>query len=1173
MSKRKPTIPNLPFDEPPLDGAVLEGAAFLEPSLERPLLADAADRAAAVDPRRNVVLEASAGTGKTRVLVDRYVNLVRAGVEPRNILAITFTRKAASEMRERILTTLRRAAEEGGIQPAAWRSLRDHLQDVAISTIDAFCLSLLREFPLEADLDPGFGMADETEALRLVDESLDRTLRICRAAALTDPATALVLARLGEWQLREGLRGLIDRRLVAAAILARAVRPIPDALTPARAAQRFIERLRATLGGRLNVFIASGPLHASRFRVLATDLRRLLGSASVDDERAFWMARLLMDGLSEYFLTREGTPRKRSAFLKDDFPDERARRAHLELSTSVATAIVDDFKAFRRDVNAVLTRGVWNVFAIATKEYRRTLDQHAVVDFPEALARALDLLGAMGDFTESRFLLESRYHHLLVDEFQDTSEAQWRLVWQLVQSWREGRGLADDLPLEPTIFVVGDRKQSIYGFRDADVGVLLRAAGHVGELRPGQGEVRRAIRRSFRAVPSLLAFTNSLFGVVEKLPDRADAFTYDDKDRFPVDDAEDAAGEPALGIIAAPDSDASAQAVAAEVARLLEHGTVRDRQTGVVRRPRPGDVGILFRTREGHQEFERALEARGIRSYVYKGLGFFDADEIKDVIALLRYLADPSSDLRVASFLRSRFVRLSDRALAALAPQLARTVLDEAADLSALDADDCAVLARVRATVPMWLALADRVPPAELLDTILRESAYFWELAGPRADQARENLKKIRGVVRRIQNRGYATLARVTDHLDRLSAGDESNAAIDAVDAVNLMTVHAAKGLEFPIVFIVNLGKGAGGSRAPIRFSTGGPEGPPSTSCAGEDAPVVSIGDFRSEADEDAAAREREEVKRLLYVAVTRARDRLYFASTLNDGVFVAGRLGLGDVLPPDFRDLFQRAMASQGQIIEWIVGDSPQTMRGSGTVPNGTACVHRFRVCPVPEAVVAVRPPDQKLPAHPILHDFCRLGTPSVISRRASDQGVASTTADTPIGGDDTIRSNARIVGSLVHRLLERQPVDPSRTVILDLAASLLRADERVQQTELPSLVNAAVDRYLALVARPDISALLSGGRRWHEVPVTIVSDGLRTRGSIDTLILLDPREGSVPGAIVLEFKTGARAPWHQRQLDQYVKAAKALLPGANVEGILVYSEGSTAVQPDFSRAGVWPH
>src|SRR5262245_41873566 len=195
----KPISLSLPFDEPEPAGHAA--------GQESP---DEVDRAAAVDPRLNIVLEASAGTGKTRVLVDRYTNLIRAGVEPRNILAITFTRKAAAEMRDRILVTLRRAAEEGSLDPARWRSLRDHLGEVGINTIDAFCLSLLREFPLEADLDPGFGMADETEALRLVDEALDRTLRISRAEALKDPTVALVMARLGEWQLRDGLGSLLD---------------------------------------------------------------------------------------------------------------------------------------------------------------------------------------------------------------------------------------------------------------------------------------------------------------------------------------------------------------------------------------------------------------------------------------------------------------------------------------------------------------------------------------------------------------------------------------------------------------------------------------------------------------------------------------------------------------------------------------------------------------------------------------------------------------------------------------------------------------------------------------------------------------------------------------------------------------------------------------------------
>src|SRR5688500_13638023 len=126
-------------------------------------LPDAAARARAIDPAHNVVLEASAGTGKTHVLVDRYLNLLSRGVEPANILAITFTRKAAAEMRGRILTELRKRADAGGADQKLWREMRERSGDIAISTIDAFCLALLREFPLEANLDPGFEMADETQ--------------------------------------------------------------------------------------------------------------------------------------------------------------------------------------------------------------------------------------------------------------------------------------------------------------------------------------------------------------------------------------------------------------------------------------------------------------------------------------------------------------------------------------------------------------------------------------------------------------------------------------------------------------------------------------------------------------------------------------------------------------------------------------------------------------------------------------------------------------------------------------------------------------------------------------------------------------------------------------------------------------------------------------------------
>ena len=184
------------------------------------------------------------------------------------------------------------------------------------------------------------------------------------------------------------------------------------------------------------------------------------------------------------------------------------------------------------------------------------------------------------------------------------------------------------------------------------------------------------------------------------------------------------------------------------------------------------------------------------------------------------------------------------------------------------------------------MSWVDRRTPSDLLRQVLTETAYGCEIRGPRQRQARENLKKLGAMVRRFQNRGYATLARVADHLEQLAVGDESNAAIDAEDAVSLMTVHAAKGLEFPIVFVVNMNRGTGNTRAPIRVAAGA-----------DGEPAVAIADYQSEADEDAAARDREETKRLLYVALTRARDRLYLSATLANGTMRASRGSLARCL------------------------------------------------------------------------------------------------------------------------------------------------------------------------------------------------------------------------------------------------------------------------------------
>ena len=165
-------------------------------------------------------------------------------------------------------------------------------------------------------------------------------------------------------------------------------------------------------------------------------------------------------------------------------------------------------------MNVVLSRGVWRIFAVALTTYRHTLDAHALLDFSGVLERAVELLKQMDEFARSRYRLEARYHHVLVDEFQDTSRAQWELVAQLVRSWGEGLGAsAGSLP--PSIFVVGDRKQSIYGFRDAEVAVLDDAAAFIELLRP-DGQPRQAISVSFRAIPALQAFVNDVFDEVDR---------------------------------------------------------------------------------------------------------------------------------------------------------------------------------------------------------------------------------------------------------------------------------------------------------------------------------------------------------------------------------------------------------------------------------------------------------------------------------------------------------------------------------------------------------------------------------------------------------------------------------------------------------------------------------
>ena len=1118
----------LPFDEPEpgRDGVPVDVRIDTH---------DLEARQRAVDPRFNVALEASAGTGKTKVLVDRYLNLLKSGVDPANVLAITFTRKAATEMRQRIVAALSAAAAQGEIPPSRWRELRDRLAEVGVSTIDAFCLSLLREFPLEADLDPGFSMADETEVPRLIDEALDRALRICRSVAMSDEHVALVFAQLGDRRVRGGLAALLNRRIVAPALLERHLARGPrdwDVRVVTERGAAALTGLFAAMPGGFDRFLDTGPLEPS-FRVLARQMRRL--EVAPDGPPAPSAVRAAFERAREYFLTQDGQPRARMVHSQRAFASKRDWQQHRDLVVAHAPDFARLYLEYRRELNVLVSRGVWRMFRIAESEYRTTLDAHAVLDFSDVLLHALRLLRQMEEFAQSRYRLESRYHHLLVDEFQDTSRAQWELISLLIHAWGAGAGLAHAGPLAPTVFIVGDRKQSIYAFRDADVSVMREAREHLGRLRP-DGDVRRSISRSFRAVPSLLSFVNDVCTEIEKAPSRRDAFEYADQDRFPID-AQGGPGEPALGLVAAATPEACADGVAAEVVWLLAAGaTVRDRDTGVRRPIRPGDVAILFRTRESHREFEDALTRRGVPSYVYKGLGFFDADEVRDVVALLWFLAEPLSDLRAAAWLRSGFVRISDEGLRRLAPQLAETVRTGPAGRAgtALDADDARVFGAACADFSRWSGLVDRLPPAEVLDLVLHESAYAFELRGPRRAQARENLRKLRGLVRRIQNRGYTTLGRIAAHIDRLAMGDEANAVIDATDSVNLMTVHASKGLEFPVVFVVNLSRGTGGRRDPIRVGT---------DIEGLEA-SVAVGDFVSEADEDQAAREREETKRLLYVALTRARDRLYLGSAVKDGQLQPGRGSLAEVCPPSLLAVFGLASAASAEVT-WHAA--------SGTVHRLQARAAGEATAEVSDDLTAVC-----LPAHPEAPSTS--GSPDDLAPLVAAPGPVTSVTAAAAAATEAIGaalpssrppSSDRLHGTVVHRLIQACGLGETDTErLVSTASRLVTPREAADLDDRTAWLDRVVLSYLALTAQLEVTGILASRAVYYEVPFSLLEEGGVVRGTIDCLAV------DASGRLtVLEFKTGRPRPEHQAQADVYRRAIEAVFPGSEVVTTVVYA------------------
>src|SRR5579871_4942169 len=351
------------------------------PAIVEPPPVDQAARDFAIDPSQHVVLEASAGTGKTRVLVDRYVRLIERGVEPRNILAVTFTRKAAAEMRDRIFAALKERAASSPPFAARWTALADRLSEIEVSTIDAFCFSLLREFPLEADVDPAFEVADETEMARFANEALDVTWRKARGLIASHEAVRLLFAKLRVPSLRDALANCLDRRQVALPAVATFIDRYVRCRSSEEAAARFVAAVRDAIvrSPHADALINDGPSDAGEYRWLRADLQALNDFPVGDTGRVHQ----LEHRVGRYFLTDDGEPRVRGAAqrFKSAFASPAAKKRHDASVKAVAPDIHDALAHLAADVNGLLARGLQHVLLMAVKEYERLLDEHALLDF------------------------------------------------------------------------------------------------------------------------------------------------------------------------------------------------------------------------------------------------------------------------------------------------------------------------------------------------------------------------------------------------------------------------------------------------------------------------------------------------------------------------------------------------------------------------------------------------------------------------------------------------------------------------------------------------------------------------------------------------------------------------------------------------------------------------
>ncbi len=798
-------------------------------------------------------VEAGAGSGKTRSLVNRIVSLITDphGVPLRHVAAITFTEKAAGELRDRIRAALEDLRDsDAAFAPAAATALEE-LDGAAICTLHAFAQRILSEHPVEAGLPPTIEVLDEISSQVAFDqrwtEQLDRLLDDPDMAETVLIATAsgvderhlrdLAVAFNDNWDLlRTRLPQPPDVRVDTAAIVAAA---------------------RDLLARRDECHFADDTM-MEPLAALERWVDRLAGAGDDTDKMALLTQATGRSGALPK-VTRKGR--------KTNWPDiESVRAEHRELLERIDRTRSDAVDA----VIKVLASKIAD-FTLEAAEDRR---QQGRLEFHDLLVQARDLLRAAPLAAEVRQELRERYRRLLLDEFQDTDPIQIELAALLALAPEADVSDAwADLDVESgRLFFVGDPKQSIYRFRRADIGLFLEAKD-----RFGQPVVR--LSTNFRSSRPVIDWVNGVFArLITESPGSQPGYEplLGWRDAPPVGPGLMVLGEePHEGQIAAePLRELEAADVAAAVrAALTEEWQVRDEHTGGWRSPRLGDITILLPARTSLPALERALDDAGIPHRAETSSLVWSTREIRDLMMCLRAVDDPTDELALVSALRSAVYGCGDDDLYRYAVEHRGRWSHQAPPPESLPHDDPVVTA-----LGHLASLHDRrmwLTPSELLEHLVRERKVFEQ--GVVQGRPRDVWRRLRFVLDQARAYGDSEGGNLRQFLNwtRLQSADGARVSETVLpetddDSVRIMTIHGSKGLEFPITFVSGLSTRPGGGRRGV-VAAFPPDGGPAVIRLGSSLETREY-EWFVPLDEQMSHHER---LRLLYVACTRAQDHL----------------------------------------------------------------------------------------------------------------------------------------------------------------------------------------------------------------------------------------------------------------------------------------------------------